>query len=190
MVKTVSTMQELGSQAPAFSLPDFTQPGQHISLENFVGKPVLVMFICNHCPYVVHMAQQFGDFAKRNPAVSMIAINANDIEHYPQDAPAKMTEFATQYDFTFPYCFDETQAVAKAYGAACTPDFFLYNADHRLAYRGQFDASRPGNNQPVTGIDLQHAVDRVVAAEEVEFEQIPSLGCNIKWRQGNAPDYF
>lgn len=190
MVKTVSTMQALGSQAISFSLPDFTSPGKLVSLDKFVGKPTLIMFICNHCPYVVHMAAQLAEFAQNNPELSVIAINSNDVENYPQDAPDKMTEFAKTYGFTFPYCFDETQEVAKAYGAACTPDFFLYDSAHCLAYRGQFDRSRPGNGQAVTGDDLQLAVNAVLKGQAVDSEQTPSLGCNIKWRAGNEPSYF
>ena len=190
MAMTPSTMLALGTAAPAFTLPD-TQ-GKPVSLADFRGRPVLVMFICNHCPFVKHiglpLAQLGRDYQARG--LGIVAISANDAANYPDDSPAKMREEARRMGYAFPYLYDESQAVAIAYRAACTPDFFLFNADHRLVYRGQFDDSRPGNSVPVTGKDLRAALDAVLSGREAPREQKPSIGCNIKWKAGREPDYY
>jgi peroxiredoxin len=190
MAATPSTMSPLGTKAPAFTLPD--AQGRTVKSADFKDAPaLLVMFICNHCPFVKHVAPalaQLGrDCAKKGLAV--VAINANDIATHPGDAPPKMAEEAKARGYTFPYLFDETQEVAKAYGAACTPDFFLFDKDRRLVYRGQLDDSRPGNNLPVTGRDLRAAIDAVLAGRPVPPQQKPSIGCNIKWKPGNEPEH-
>ncbi|MFG0318427.1 MAG: thioredoxin family protein [Planctomycetota bacterium JB042] len=192
MVLTPSTMAPLGSSAPDFSLPD--PDGRVVSKADFAGMPLLVMFICNHCPFVIHLKSALSSFAREQAArgVAVVAINSNDFheEKYADDAPEKMKEDAAAFDYSFPYLVDESQEVAKAYTAACTPDFFLYDADHRLRYRGQFDGSRPESGVPVTGDDLRAAIDAVLAGEAPSEEQRPSMGCNIKWRPGNEPPYF
>ncbi len=191
MARTPSTMLELGTAAPAFSLPE-PATGNIVSLNDFAGKPLVVAFICNHCPFVKLIAAQLAtvgdDFQKQN--VGFVAINSNDVANYPDDSPEKMREFFREYAINFPYLYDETQEVAKAYRAACTPDFYLFDADHKLVYRGQFDAARPGNDQPVTGADLSAAIRALLANLPIPKEQTPSLGCNIKWKQGNEPDYY
>jgi peroxiredoxin len=184
-------MLTLGTVAPDFLLPG--AGGKLVSLDDFKGGPgLLVIFMCNHCPYVKHvregLAAMARDFQDRDIAV--VGINANDVESYPDDSPLRMAEEAEQYGYTFPYLFDETQDVAKAYRAACTPEFYLFDADHRLVYRGQMDDSRPGNDLPVTGSDLRAAVDALLAGEPIPQDQKPSVGCNIKWTPGNEPDYF
>ena len=185
-----STMLELGTSLPEFQLPDYD--GNIHSTENLDGKPVLVIFICNHCPYVKHIADKLSERVReyQENGVEVFAINANDIERYPDDSPEKMKEFAEAHDLDFPYLYDESQEVAKAYKAACTPDIYLFNSDHRLVYRGQFDDSRPGNGVEPSGNDLTKAVDRMLAGGEIPEDQMPSVGCNIKWKPGNAPDYF
>lgn len=191
MARTPSTMVELGTLAPDFSLPDTT--GKQVSLSDFQGAPaLLVVFMCNHCPYVKHIREEFAAFAREYQAkgLSVVGINANDVANYPDDSPDKMAEEVQTVGYTFPYLYDESQAVAKTYQAACTPDFFLFDQERRLAYRGQFDDSRPRNDLPVTGKDLRAAVDAVLAGESPSPEQTPSLGCNIKWKPGNEPDYF
>ena len=191
MAKTESTMLPLGTSAPAFSLPDVN--GRIVTLADFEGKPgLLVMFLCNHCPYVKHLREELARLAREYQArgLGVVAIMSNDVANYPDDRPEKMREEATAWGYTFPYLYDETQAVAKAYRAACTPDFYVFDAARRLAYRGQLDGSRPGNAVPVTGEDLRRALDAVLTAAPVPAEQRPSLGCNIKWKPGNAPDYF
>lgn len=189
MARTPSTMQELGTQAPPFSLPDAVS-GRTVSLDELDG-PLLVMFLCVHCPFVVHVQEELArlgrDYGDR---LGIVAVSSNDVEKYPQDAPDKMKEMATRLGFSFPFCYDESQSVAKAYGAACTPDFFLFDSAHRLVYRGQLDASRPGNSEPVNGSDLRAALDAVLEGRPVSSDQTPSLGCNIKWKPGNEPDYF
>lgn len=188
MTLTPSNMPELGLPAPDFVLPDTR--GRLTRLGDFAAQPaLLVAFWCNHCPYVRHVSAAFIQFARdyQERGLAVVAINANDAQTYPQDAPPRMREWAERSGFTFPYLYDEDQTVARAYRAACTPDFFLYDADRRLVYRGQFDASRPGNDLPVTGEDLRAAVDAVLAGETVSSEQRPSIGCNIKWKPGNAP---
>ena len=185
MAKTPSVMVELGTAAPDFTLPD-TVSGAAVALSD-VSKDkqgTLVMFICNHCPFVIHVQEELSKIGRdyQEKGLAVIAISSNDINEYPQDAPDKMTVFAKDNGFTFPYLFDETQEVAKAYNAACTPDFFLYNADLKLVYRGQLDDARPGSDTPVTGSDLRAAMDALLAGGEVAGQQKPSLGCNIKWR--------
>ena len=191
MVKTESTMQELGTQAPDFALPD--TEGNTVRVSDFEGAPALVViFMCNHCPFVKHLREALADFARdyREKGMAIVAISANDVESHPDDSPEAMAREKAEAGYDFPYLFDESQAVAKAYKAACTPDFFLFDADFRLAYRGQFDDSRPGNDEPVTGNDLRAAADAVLAGKPVPEPHKPSIGCNIKWRPGNAPAYF
>ena len=190
MVKTASTMLPLGTRAPDFSLVNVD--GQIVSRQQFAGKPLLVVFMCNHCPFVIHLRSALKDFAdKYQPqGLAMVGISSNDVVAYPQDGPEKMKEEAASAGYTFAYLFDETQDVAKSYRAACTPDFFLFDADHALVYRGQFDSSRPGNGIAVTGEDLTAAVDAVLAGKDVSAEQRPGIGCNVKWVAGQEPDYF
>lgn len=191
MSLTPSTMQELGSPAPDFQLQD--TEGNNVSLSDFKDKSaLLVVFMCNHCPYVIHVADVFGAFAEeyQPKGLGIVAISANDATNYPDDGPEKMAAEAAARGYTFPYLYDENQEVAKAYRAACTPDFFLFDGDRRLVYRGQFDASRPGNDKAVTGTDLRRAADKVIAGQKPDAEQIPSMGCNIKWKPGNEPEYY
>jgi peroxiredoxin len=191
MVKTASTMLPLGTQAPDFSLPD--TKGKTYSLADFSPAPaLLVAFICNHCPYVKHVATGLSLLAKeyQKRDVAVVAINANDVANYPDDSPAKMAEEAKIRGYTFPYLYDETQAVAKSYGAACTPDFYVFDKDRKLVYRGQMDSSRPSSGMPVTGEDLRAALDAVLAGKPPAAVQKPSIGCNIKWKPGNEPPYF
>lgn len=191
MALTPSTMLPLGTTAPDFRLPDTN--GKIVSLADFKGKPaLLVLFICNHCPYVKHiragLAQLARDYLSRGAA--MVGINSNDVANYPEDSPAKMKEEVQSAGYSFPYLYDESQAVAKAYRAACTPDIYLFDKNGRLVYRGQFDDSRPGNGIPVTGKDLRAALDAVLAGKPVSPTQKASIGCNIKWKSDNEPDYF
>jgi peroxiredoxin len=191
MVKTPSTMVPLGTEAPDFRLADSS--GKEWALDDFKGAPaLLVMFICNHCPYVKHIRRELAltmqDFASRGVAV--VGIQSNDVDSHPEDGPEHMAKEARTVGYTFPYLSDADQEVAKSYRAACTPDFFLYDADQRLAYRGQFDDSRPGGGTPVTGSDLRAAVDAVLEGKPAPDVQNPSMGCNIKWKPGNEPDYF
>ena len=191
MVATASTMLPLGTEAPDFSLPD--AEGKMVSLADFAGAPaLLVMFICNHCPYVKHVAPELAKLVKeyQQRGVAAVGINSNDAEHYPDDSPEKMAEEAQRRGYTFPYLYDESQEVGKDYSAACTPDFYVFDGERRLVYRGQMDSSRPGNNLPVTGADLRAALDAVLAGQPVPKGQKPSLGCNIKWKVGNEPEYF
>lgn len=195
MTRTPSTMLPLGTRAPDFALPDqnpLTDTGEVTLKEHADDEAVLVAFICNHCPYVKHIIDAFVDHAEtyQERGVGVVAVSSNDPENYPDDAPDKMAEWAEAKGFGFPYCFDETQQVAQAYHAACTPDFFLFDGELELFYRGQFDDARPGSDQPVTGEDLDGAVDAVLAGEEPPEDQTPSQGCNIKWRSGNEPEYF
>ncbi len=192
MSLTASTMLPWGTIAPDFQLPD-AATGLPVSLGDFAARPVLVvLFICNHCPYVKHIRAGLAVFAREYAPknVGIVAINANDAAAYPEDSPAKMKAVAKAAGFAFPYLFDETQQVAKAYRAACTPDLYVFDRDRKLAYRGQFDDSRPGNSRPVTGADLRAAVDALLAGRMPAAEQKPSLGCNIKWKPGNEPDYI
>lgn len=191
MVLTPSTMLPLGTQAPDFELPDTN--GRIVRLADFAGKPVLlVAFICNHCPYVKHVAAGFAKLAKeyQDKGVAVVAINANDAKAYPDDSPEKMREEVKLRGYTFPYLYDESQQVAKAYRAACTPDFYVFDKGRKLVYRGQLDSSRPDNGIPVTGADLRAALDAALAGQPAPEPQRPSIGCNIKWRPGNEPDYF
>ena len=191
MARTPSTMLALGTRAPDFNLPDFD--GKRHALGDFAASPaLLVTFICEHCPFVRHVRGEFARFAREysSRGLAVVAINSNDLDAYPQDGPDAMREEARSLGYVFPYLVDATQATARSYRAACTPDFFLFDADRRLAYRGQFDDSRPGNGKPVTGADLRRAVDAVLAGAPVVADQFPSLGCNIKWKPGNEPDYY
>lgn len=192
MVKTASTMLPLGTKAPEFSLTN-TVNGATVSLRDVSGgRGLLVMFICNHCPFVKHIREGLATFGREYQAqgLNVVGISSNDAEAYPQDGPALMAAEAGAAGYTFPYLFDATQEVAKAYKAACTPDFFLFDSNLALVYRGQFDASRPGNGKPVTGADLRAAADRVLKGESPLVEQRPSIGCNIKWKPGSEPEYF
>lgn len=190
MAKTPSTMLELGTPAPDFCLPDVSS-GITISLKTFEGEPaLLVMFICRHCPYVVHVQHELSKLGHDYTNAGMVAISANDADAYPDDGPIHLREMAESLGFRFPFCYDETQEVAKAYRAACTPDFFLFDESRRLVYRGQLDGSRPSNDIPVTGSDLRSALDAVLAGRTPSSEQKPSLGCNIKWKPGHEPAYY
>jgi peroxiredoxin len=184
-------MLALGTRAPDFTLPD--TDGASVSLGDFEGSSgLLVAFICNHCPFVIHLREALASFGAeaQSGGLSVVAISSNDVENYPQDSPALMAEEKEAAGYTFPYLYDATQEVAKAYQASCTPDFFLFDRDLRLAYRGQFDASRPGNDEAITGADLRTAVQAVLAGQSPSPDQRPSIGCNIKWIPGNEPNYF
>jgi len=186
-----STMAPLGTKAPGFNLPDTA--GNTVSLSDFLDAPaLLVVFMCNHCPYVKHIREALVELVKEYQVkgVAVVGINSNDVENYPDDSPGLMDQEAKKFGYTFPYLYDETQEIAKAYRAACTPDFFLFDAQRRLAYRGQMDSSRPGNDKPLNAEDLRNALDAVLSGSEVTSEQKPSMGCNIKWKQGNEPAYF
>lgn len=191
MVKTASTMLSLDTKAPNFSLPDTN--GKKVSLSDFADAPaLLVVFMSNHCPYVKHVADGLAELARdyQQRGVAVVGINSNDVENYPDDAPAKMAEEVKVRGYTFPYLFDATQCVAKSYRAACTPDFYVFDKHCKLVYRGQMDASRPGSDLPVTSEDLRAALDAVLDGRPVSADQKPSLGCNIKWKPDNEPDYF
>ena len=191
MVKTASTMLPLGTKAPNFSLVNVD--GRTVSLADFDAAPALVViFMCNHCPFVKHIAPALARFALDYQArgVAVVGINSNDVSKHPEDSPEQMIHEAEERGYSFPYLFDEDQAVAKAYRAACTPDFFLFDRQQRLVYRGQFDASRPNSGIPVTGQDLRAAIDDVLAGRTVAEPQRASIGCNIKWRAGHEPEYF
>jgi peroxiredoxin len=192
VVLTPSTMLKLGTPAPDFRLPEVTS-GKTLSLDSFAGrKALLVMFICRHCPFVQHvkagLAALGRDYAGKDAAI--VAISSNDAKNYPEDAPESLKAMAEEEGFTFPFLYDESQSAAKAYSAACTPDFFLFDKDRRLVYRGQLDDSRPTNGKPVTGKDLRVALDAALAGKPPLPDQKPSVGCNIKWKTGNAPAYF
>ncbi|MEY4178848.1 MAG: hypothetical protein RLY70_2422 [Planctomycetota bacterium] len=190
MVKTASTMLPLGTPAPEFSL--INVDGRTVSLSDYAGTPLLVMFICNHCPFVKHIADELArlgaDYGARG--VGIVAINSNDPSSHPDDSPERMVHEAESRGYAFPYLFDEEQEVAKAYRAACTPDFYVFDAAHRLVYRGQLDDSRPNSGIPVTGRDLRAALDAVLAGQAVAEKQRASLGCNIKWKAGDEPEYY
>jgi peroxiredoxin len=191
MVRTPSTMLPLGTPAPDFKLMNVD--GREVELADFAGKPaLLVMFMCNHCPFVIHVADQLAQLSSEYMArgVAVVGINSNDTATHPADSPERMVAEAEERGYQFPYLFDETQEVAHEYRAACTPDFFLFDKDRKLVYRGQLDDSRPGNGVPVTGKDLRAALDAVLAGATPVSEQRASLGCNIKWKVGNEPDYF
>lgn len=192
MARTESTMLELGSLAPDFRLPE-PLTGTERTLDELRGsKGTLVVFICNHCPYVLHILPTFVQMARayKGQGINVITINSNDVVNYSDDSPDKMALLATEYDFDFPYLYDESQLIAKAYQAACTPDFYLFDEDLKLVYRGQFDASRPRNDVLVSGEDLNAAVSALVEDIPVSTVQLPSLGCNVKWKPGNEPDYY
>nr|WP_288931655.1 thioredoxin family protein [uncultured Allomuricauda sp.] len=183
MARTPSNMLPLGTKAPDFDLLD-TISDKKVALDDIKGeKGTVIMFICNHCPFVIHVNPQIVKLAKeyQEKGIAFVAISSNDVENYPQDAPHLMKEKAKEEDYSFPYLYDETQEVAKAYDAACTPDFYLFDSDMTLVYRGQLDDSRPGNGLPLTGTDLKNAMDAVLDGKEVDSDQKPSLGCNIKW---------
>jgi peroxiredoxin len=191
MVAVNSTMLPLCTKAPDFRLPD--PSGKEVALADFKNAPaLLVIFMCNHCPYVKHVRDGLSKLARdyRLRGVAVVGINSNDAANYPGDSPARMAEEAASAGYVFPYLYDETQAVAKAYRAACTPDLYLFDKDQRLVYRGQFDDSRPGNGLPVTGKDLRAALEAVLAGKPVSPIQKPSIGCNIKWKPGDEPDWF
>ncbi|MBW4562184.1 MAG: thioredoxin family protein [Mojavia pulchra JT2-VF2] len=191
MVLTASTMLPLGTIAPDFHLPEVVS-FKTISLSTFADKKaLLVMFICRHCPFVKHIKEQLALLGKDyfNSDLGIVAISANDVKNYPDDAPELLKEMATELGLQFPLCYDETQETAKAYTAACTPDFFVFNGARKLVYRGQLDDSRPSNGKPVTGADLRAAIEAVLAGKPVQDEQKPSIGCNIKWKPGNEPSY-
>jgi peroxiredoxin len=191
MAETPSTMLPLGTAAPPFSLGD--TEGRTVSLDDFRDAPALVVaFICNHCPFVKHLRRGLAQFARdyQPKGLAVVAINSNDVTRYPEDSLPKMAEEKRGVGYPFPYVFDDTQKVAQAYRAACTPDFYLFDRARQLVYRGQFDDSRPGNGKPVTGADLRAACDAALAGGGIARTQKPSIGCNIKWKAGNEPDYF
>jgi len=192
MAETPSTMLPLGTELPSFSLRDAVS-GNLVSDHDVAGaKATLVMFLCNHCPFVKHVVPELGRIAAEYgpKGLAVVAINSNDVSAYPQDAPAHMKELARAEGWEFPFVLDDTQGIARSFRAACTPDFFLFDEDQRLVYRGQLDDSRPGNARPVTGKDLRAALDAVLASKPVDPVQKPSLGCNIKWKPGGEPDDF
>jgi len=191
MAATPSNMLTLGTSIPEFQLPDLD--GKAVSSSQFAGAPAtLVVFLCPHCPFVLHTRAEIGRFGRDYQAkgLAMIGINSNDTGRYPEDGPEGMKDEIEAAGYTFPYLRDETQAVAKLFKAACTPDFFLFDAERKLGYRGQLDSSRPRNNVPVTGLDLRAAADAVLAGRAPSTDQRPSIGCNIKWKPGNEPRYF
>jgi peroxiredoxin len=192
MAAVASTMLPLGTELPRFSLPNVAD-GKTVSSSDFGRQPaLLVMFICNHCPYVQHVKQEIGrvatDYAPRG--LGIVAISSNDIAAFPDDAPVRMKALALEEGWSFPYLFDETQQVARAFQAACTPEFYLFDRQRRLVYRGQLDGSRPKNDVPVTGRDLRAALDALLSGKPISADQVPSVGCNIKWKKGNEPHYF
>ncbi len=192
MVLTPSTMMELNTQAPDFSLLDVVS-GNTMKLEDFgESEALLVMFICSHCPYVIHVKDELARLGRdyERAPIAIVAVSSNDAEKYPDDSPENLRKMARELDFRFPLLFDEDQSVAKAFGAACTPDFFLFDEDRKLVYRGQLDDARPGSDVPVTGSDLRGAIDAVLEGRPVAGDQKPSMGCNIKWKPGNEPSYF
>lgn len=191
MVRTESTMLPLGTTAPDFSLVD--TDGQTVSRTDFIDKKgLLVVFLCNHCPYVKHVADELKRIADDYlpKGIAVVGISSNDVDTYPDDSPEKMKAEKATRGYAFPYLFDPTQQVAKDYRAACTPDFFLFDGDHKLVYRGQLDDSRPKSEKPVTGTDLRSAIDTLLAGQPPLQRQVPSLGCNIKWIAGSEPQYF
>jgi peroxiredoxin len=194
MARTPSVMVDLGTPAPDFHLPDVVT-GKMISLDTFADKTgLLVMFICRHCPYVKHIQHELAKLGRdyQDKDLGIVAISSNDAEKYPEDSPESLKEMAKELGFTFPFCYDETQAVAKAYQAACTPDFYLFDRERKLVYRGQFDDSRPKSDPPipVTGKDLRAAIDALLSGQPISPDQRASIGCNIKWKPGNEPDYY
>ena len=190
MTMTASTMLPLGTKAPPFTLPDVK--GDPVSLSDFDDAAALVVvFMCNHCPFVKHILNDLVEFVKeyQPKGVAFVGINSNDVDNYPEDRPERMAQIARAKGFTFPYLYDATQAVAKSYRASCTPDFFVFDGKRELVYRGQMDDSRPGSNVPITGADLRAGLDAVLKGEPAPKEQRPSMGCNIKWKAGNQPEY-
>ncbi len=190
MALTPSTMLPLGTVAPAFRLPD--TDGKLVGLDDFKSaRAILVAFICNHCPYVKHVRHELAKLGReyQEKGIAVVGVNSNDAVNYPDDSPAMMVREKAEVGYTFPYVFDETQEVARAYNAACTPDFYVFDQARKLVYRGQLDGSRPGNSIPVTGTDLRAALDAVLAGQPVSPEQRPSMGCNIKWKRGHEPSY-
>lgn len=191
MVLTPSTMLPLGTKAPTFSLPNVD--GRTVSLVDLAGAPAyLIVFMCNHCPYVKHIAPELARLARDYQArgVAVVGISSNDVSNHPADSPEQMVHEVEDRGYTFPYLYDETQEVAKAYKAACTPDFFVFDKDQRLVYRGQLDSSRPDTGVPLTGQDMRAALDAILAGKPVSAQQRPSIGCNIKWKPGGEPSYF
>jgi peroxiredoxin len=190
MALTTSTMLELGTSAPPFELPNVST-GKTVSLSASTGKNLLVMFICKHCPYVKHIKDELARLGKdySGKSLSIVAISSNDAENYPDDSPESLKAFASEVGLTYPLLYDESQEVAKAYTAACTPDFFLFDSSHKLVYRGQLDDGRPGNSEPVNGKDLRQAIDLLLQGAKISETQKPSTGCNIKWKAGQAPKY-
>ena len=192
MAKTPTVNLELGYQAPNFQLPNVVSNKQTNYTDVAGEKATVVMFICNHCPFVVHVIDeliQIGNEYKTR-GIGFVAISSNDVKNYPEDSPAKMAQLATERNFPFPYLYDETQEVAKAYTAACTPDFSVFDSDNNCVYRGQLDESRPGNNLPLDGKDLREVLDLLIAEKTIPSNQKPSIGCNIKWIVGNEPSYY
>jgi thiol-disulfide isomerase/thioredoxin len=192
VARTYSTMAPLGMNLPSFELTDVLS-GRRVSESDFAEAPaLLVMFLCNHCPYVRHVRDGLGAFGReyQERGLALVGIASNDVNAYPQDGPEGMRAEAAEAGYAFPYLFDVSQEVAKAFQAACTPDFFLFDRERRLAYRGQFDGSRPSNDVPVTGVDLREAADAVLADRQPRVDQTPSIGCNIKWLPGKEPEYF
>jgi thiol-disulfide isomerase/thioredoxin len=192
MARTPSQMVDLGTEAPNFSLPDVVS-GKNISLDGFPdAKGFMIAFICNHCPFVQLIRHEFARYGREytGKGIAVIAINSNDTVAHPEDGPDAMRDDARRFGYTFPYCLDEDQSVAKAYQAACTPDLYLFDADRKLVYRGQFDDARPGSDAPVTGSDLRAATDALLGGQTIPEDQKASLGCNIKWKPGNEPAYY
>lgn len=192
MARTPSQMIDLGTEAPNFSLPDVVS-GRNVSLDDFPdAKGFMIAFICNHCPFVQLIRHEFARYGREytDKGIAVIAINSNDILAHPEDGPDAMSDEARRFGYAFPYCLDADQSVAKAYQAACTPDLYLFDANRKLVYRGQFDDSRPGSDAPVTGADLRAASDALLAGQPIPEPQKASLGCNIKWKPGNEPAYY
>lgn len=192
MARTPSTMLDLGTDAPDFCLPE-PATNRERCLADFSGsKALMIAFICNHCPYVLHIIREFVALTEKyaDHGLQVVTINANDVANFEEDSPEKMIEFARQYGFHFPYLYDESQQTAKDYQAACTPDFYLFDQDRKLVWRGQFDDARPGNDAPVTGKDMRAALEAIIHDQPMPSDQKPSMGCNIKWKAGNEPEYY
>ena len=191
MAKTPSTMLDLGTAAPNIRLADANGKMYDLA-DQSIDRGLLVIFMCNHCPFVIHIREKLVELIKRyqEQGISVVAINSNDYTAHPDDSPERMDQDSDKFAYSFPYLVDEDQAVAQAYKAACTPDLYLFDGNKKLVYRGQFDGARPGNTIAVTGADLSAAVDQLVEGRQIEVSQQPSLGCNIKWKPGNEPDYF